>query len=76
MLTINVGDKPIVRSWRSMANEFGYRGHDIPVHKGTYFVPGMKSLCGTTLTITRKNSETFKAAEADWYYTTEMFVGG
>ena len=55
MAKYKVGDKVRVRTWDSMAEQFGLDGTGIKV-PGNYFVLKMKCYCGKVVTIARVNS--------------------
>ncbi len=59
-----VGDKVRIRSWNSMANEFGVDDEgDIYIPDEIFFVRDMRSYCGTIHQITRK----FQSWDCDGY---------
>jgi hypothetical protein len=71
-----VGDKVRVRSWDSMAEQFGVdRFGDIKVNN-TYFVDAMRKCCGETLTITSVNMSSYQTKGNSWQWTDEMFEPG
>lgn len=49
---LKVGEKYIVRSWKSMKKEYGLAGGHIKTP--AYFVDGMKKYCGQKVTIAKE----------------------
>jgi hypothetical protein len=71
-----VGDKVRVRSWDSMAKQFGVDSFgDIKV-PNIFFVDMMREYCGKTLTITSVNESSYQTKGNTWHWTDEMFEPG
>lgn len=70
-----VGDKVRIRSWESMAKEFGYDAWgDIKIRHG--FTEPMKKYCGKIVTIAKSpfsNSYYIEEDEHRWVFVDEMF---
>lgn len=68
-----VGDKVKVRSWESMAKQFGVDRYGDIRMTNTFFVDRMRKYCGEILTITRVNMSSYITKGNSWNWTDEMF---
>lgn len=75
MISYRLGEAITIRTWNSMANEYGLCGNSINV--GLRFTLGMRHLCGTTFIPTGKHSNNFFIIEPEnRAITANMLVGG
>lgn len=75
MISYKLGEAVTIRTWNSMANEYGLYGNSI--NTGLLFTLGMRHLCGTTFIPTGKHSNNFFIIEPEnRAITANMLVGG
>lgn len=75
MISYRLGEAVTIRTWNSMANEYGMCGNSI--NTDLLFSHGMRYLCGTTFIPTGKHSNDFFIVEPEhWAISPNMLVGG